>query len=259
MTEPQGRFCWYELMTTDAGAAGRFYGEVVGWKPVDSGQPATPYTLFMQGDQAAGGMLQLTAEMQAGGARPLWIGYIGVDDLDAKAQEVTEAGGSVFKKPDDIPGVGRFAMCLDPGGAPFVLFTPAPNRQPPPPGAMGHPGHIGWHELAAADGPAAVDFYTRLFGWTKDEAFDMGPMGPYRLFSTGGAQSAGGIMTKGPEIPQPFWAYYIQVEDVNAAKGRVEGAGGTVINGPMEVPGGAFIIMATDPQGAFFALISPPA
>lgn len=258
MTEPQGRFCWYELMTTDPEAAGRFYGEVVGWTPQAAGS-ATPYTLFMQGEQAAGGMLQLTPEMQAGGARPLWIGYIGVDDVDAKAREVTQAGGTVNRAPADIPGVGRFAMCLDPGGAPFVLFTPASNRAPPPPGAMGHPGHIGWHELAAADGPSAVEFYTRLFGWTKDEAFDMGAMGRYQLFSTGAEMSAGGIMTKGPEVPRPFWAYYIQVPDVHAAKPVIEAAGGTVINGPMEVPGGAWIVMATDPQGAFFAVISPPA
>ena len=120
--------------------------------------------------------------------------------------------------------------------------------------APGAPGHVGWRELHAGDGPAAFDFYARLFGWTKDEAMDMGPMGVYQLFAAGG-QAIGGMMTKTAETPAPYWLYYFNVEAVDAAIARVKAAGGQLLNGPMQVPGGSWIAQCMDPQGAMFAVV----
>jgi predicted enzyme related to lactoylglutathione lyase len=89
---------------------------------------------------------------------------------------------------------------------------------------------------------------------------DMGPMGTYQLFKTSaGGESIGGIMTKPPNIPAPFWTYYFQVDGIQAAAARITAAGGSVINGPMEVPGGSWVVQALDPQGAMFALVSAKA
>ena len=85
---------------------------------------------------------------------------------------------------------------------------------------------------------------------------DMGPAGTYKMFATGG-EAVGGIMTKMPEMPVPAWGYYINVDAIDAAVARVTAGGGTVINGPMEVPGGQWIINGVDPQGAMFALVGP--
>jgi predicted enzyme related to lactoylglutathione lyase len=98
-------------------------------------------------------------------------------------------------------------------------------------------------------------FYSDLFGWTKADTVDMGPMGIYQLFAAGG-DAIGGMMTKTPQSPAPFWLYYFNVDAIDAAVERITAAGGKVIQGPHEVPGGSWIVQALDPQGALFALVA---
>jgi predicted enzyme related to lactoylglutathione lyase len=250
-------FVWYELMTSDAKAAEGFYRTVVGWTAQDSGQAGMDYTLLLAGEVPTAGLMTLPKEACDAGAKPGWTGYVGVDDVDAYAGRVTKAGGAVHVPPTDIPNVGRFAMVADPQGAVFCLFkgtSEMPQSAPDP----NKPGQVGWHELMAVDGGKAFEFYAGLFGWTKDEAIDMGAMGRYQLFAAGGP-AIGGMMNKMAEMPVPFWSYYFQVDSVGAALERLKSAGGKVINGPMEVPGGSWIVQGFDPQGAMFSLVSPKA
>jgi len=244
-------FCWYELMTTDRKAAAAFYESVVGWRAHETDLPGMPYTLLSVGAADVAGMMDLSEEACKAGARPGWIGYIAVDNVDTYSKRVTEAGGSVHRPPADIPNVGRFAVVADPHGAAFVLFTPGgtPAARPEP----RSPGTVAWHELMAGDGASAFAFYSGLFGWSKSQAMDMGPMGTYQLFNAG-KEDIGGIMTKMPEIRAPFWTYYVVVEAIDAATARVQDKGGKVLNGPMQVPGGSWIVQCLDPQGAMFAL-----
>jgi uncharacterized protein len=253
MSDPQSNFAWYELMTTDTAAAGVFYSSVVGWSTRDVGVEGMPYTTFNIGETGVAGMLSLS---EVAGPTPSWIGYILVPDVDASAAKVAEAGGAIHRPPTDVPDMLRFSVVADPQGTPFVLFTANPNMPSPPSRpAPGSPGTIGWHELMATDGAAAFDFYSSHFGWTKGEVHDMGPMGPYQIFDIEGVP-AGGIMTKPPSVPGPFWTYYFQVDGLNAAIERIKTGGGTVVNGPLQVPGGSWVVQATDPQGAFFSLVS---
>ena len=247
-------FVWYELMTSDAKAAEKFYSKVVGWETHDSGQPGMTYTLLQAGDVPVAGLMALPKEACDAGAKPGWTGYVGVDDVDAYAGRITKAGGKVHVPPTDIPQIGRFAMMADPQGAVFCLFKPV-SAMPPPPAAPETPGTVGWHELMAGNGEKAFAFYADLFGWTKDEALDMGAMGRYQLFGAGGP-AIGGMMTKPAGIPMPFWTYYFQVDAIGAALERLKAEGGKVINGPMEVPGGSWIVQGIDPQGAMFSLVS---
>jgi len=248
-------FVWYELMTTDAKAAEDFYRKVVGWSTQDAGQPGMAYTLLVAGQTPTAGLMTLPKEACDQGARPGWLGYIGVDDVDAYANRVAKAGGKVHVPPTDIPNIGRFAMVADPQGVTFNLFTPVSDMPRPADGNTTSPGFVGWHELLALDGEKAFDFYSGLFGWTKAEAIDMGAMGRYQLFAAGGAP-IGGMMTKPAEAPMPFWNYYFQVDGIGAALERLKGGGGTVINGPMQVPGDSWIVQGLDPQGAMFSLVS---
>lgn len=242
---------WYELITTDQPAAERFYADVVGWKMTDSGMPGMKYTIINAGETPVGGVMSMD-----NGPPPVWMGYIGVDDVDAYAAKVKAAGGAVHKGPEDIPGVGRFAVVVDPQGAAFVLFkgNGAPDPEPLP---YMTPGTTGWHELHTTDWEAAWDFYSGLFGWAKDEAMDMGPMGTYQLFGTGAGANAVGAMFNSSDAPRPMWLYYFGVPSIAAAQAKIEAGGGKVINGPMEVPGGMWIVNALDPQGAMFALVGP--
>jgi uncharacterized protein len=255
MSSSRGRFVWYELMTNDVKAAEAFYKHVVGWHARDAGMEQ-PYTLFSrgesQGDKDVGGLMAIPPEAKTAGARPMWTGYIRVDDVDGDARRIQESGGKSFVPPTDIPGVGRFTVLSDPQGATFALFKPLRDEEPVRPD-MGTPGMVGWHELYAADLEAAIAFYTSTFGWTKDEAIDMGPLGKYQTFKTTPDQ-AGGMMTTPKERPMPTWGFYFNVEDVDAAIGRVREGGGQVLNGPEQVPGGTWIANCLDPQGAAFSI-----
>ena len=84
----------------------------------------------------------------------------------------------------------------------------------------------------------------------------MGAMGIYHLFSTGHGEF-GGIMTRTPQVPGSFWLYYFNVDAIDAAVERITANGGKIVNGPHQVPGDDWIVHATDPQGAYFALLAP--
>jgi predicted enzyme related to lactoylglutathione lyase len=257
MASLHGTFVWYELMTTDAAAAETFYKDVIGWNAQDAGYPDFRYTLLSVGDTQVAGLMTLPKEACDAGAKPAWMGYVAVDDVDDYTARVMKAGGMVHRAPADIPGVGRFAIVADPQGAVIVLFKGTGTSAPAP---ANTPGFAGWRELLATDGAAAFEFYSELFGWTKGDAVDIGPMGIYQLFAMAdGGEPIGGIMTKPPDVPAPFWIYYFQVDGIEAAVARINAAGGTVINGPMEVPGGSWIVQVLDPQGAMFALVSAKA
>ena len=254
MTDHPANFCWYELMTSDPDAAASFYSHVVGWSAADAGHEHMRYTIF-SADRPVGGVMAFPGGGCEGEPKPGWIGNIEVADVDVAAARLEQAGGQVHCAPSDIPTVGRFAMVSDPQGAAFVLFKPLPERRHPAPAPMTL-GHVGWHELHAKDGQAAFDFYSAQFGWTKADALDMGPMGTYQIFSAG-ALPVGAMMTS-PDFPRPAWLFYFVVDAIEPAIERIRSGGGRILNGPMEVPGGAFIVQAEDPQGAMFALVAGP-
>jgi predicted enzyme related to lactoylglutathione lyase len=240
-------------MSKDPRAARRFYEAVLGWH-IDETPPtgsAMDYRMINAGDGLAGGVFTLTDEMCKQGAAPCWMIYIGVDDVDACVSSITAAGGSVLLPAFDIPNVGRIAMLSDPQGAPFYVmrgFSDETSTAYNPDSA----GHGAWHELHATDGARATDFYSEQFGWGKSRSVDMGPMGIYQLVSIGG-RDLGGIMTDA-RFPQPAWLVYFRVDGIEQAARRIAEVGGQVINGPMEVPGGGWIVNGLDPEGAMFAL-----
>jgi predicted enzyme related to lactoylglutathione lyase len=252
MFTPKGKFGWYELMTSDIDAAGKFYSDVVGWTTHHiSSAEAGQYTTFNLGKVGMAGMLPLSGHIA-------WIGYIDVEDVDAHIEEIVKAGGKLWKPATDVPGMLRFAVMSDPQGAAFVVFTPNPAMPSPERPAPPTPGTIGWHELYTTDLEAGFAFYNKLFGWTKLSDMDMGPMGVYRIFDQGDHKEMGdgGMMTKAPEVPVSSWSFYFQVDSIHAAVERVKSGGGQVLNGPMQVPGGGWIIQGRDPQGAMFSLVS---
>lgn len=258
MTISSGDFFWYDLMTSDPKAAIDFYTKVVGWGAEEAGVEGSSYTVLTLGGgkgMGVAGLMAIPPEARSRGARPGWNGYVYVDDVDAMTRRAIDAGGAQMHEPTDIPTVGRFSVVADPQGAVFALFKPNPRDEAVDWPAPMTPGTVSWHELHAADGSSAFDFYGNLFGWQKKEALDMGPMGTYQLFATHDL-AVGGMMTHS-DAPRPYWLYYITVDAIDAAIERVTAGGGDVLHGPMEVPGGAWVIQGRDPQGALFALVAP--
>jgi uncharacterized protein len=251
----QGKFFWYDLMTADVPAAAEFYAEVIGWGTQDSGVDDASYTIFTIDGQGVAGLMEIPEEAAKNGVKPAWMAYVGVDDVDTAAEELKKQGGTVHRPPETIPAVIRFAVVSDPQGAGFYIAK-ALSAMPPPAFAFGAPGTIGWRELYAGEWKAAFAFYEKMFGWTKAESYEMGPMGTYQLFATG-AGPVGGMMTKPDAIPHPHWGLYFNVSAIDTAAERVKKAGGSVLMGPQEVPGPMWIIQCTDPQGAYFGLVAP--
>ena len=250
MFTAKGKFSWYELMTGDTEAAGKFYAHVVGWTTQQM-PGSTPYTTFNVDGVGIAGMLELKQHTA-------WIGYIHVDDVDAHIDKIVEAGGKLWRPATDVPGMLRFAVLSDPQGAPIAIYTPnpamaAPARPQPP-----APGTIGWNELYTTDLDAGFEFYTKLFGWTKLMDMDMGQMGTYRIFDEGDHKQMGdgGMMLKGPHIPSTCWGFYFCVDSIGGAIERVKAGGGNVLQGPKQVPGGGWIVNGLDPMGAMFSLVS---
>lgn len=245
-------FIWYELLTPDIEGAARFYRDVVGWTVQPSGQPDMDYRFWKAGETAIGGLMALPAPDQAPGLVPGWLGYVRVADVDATVDQATALGGSIRMPAVTLPEVGRMALIADPQGAPIYLMAPQ-GDMPATAHAPGQPGHGGWHELHTTDWQAAFGFYGTTLGWAPAEAMDMGPMGTYQLFHAGG-EAIGGMMNS-PSFPRPAWLTYFNVGGIDAAKARIEAAGGAALMGPHEVPGGQWVIQARDPQGAMFALL----
>jgi predicted enzyme related to lactoylglutathione lyase len=245
-------FFWYDLATSDVEGARKFYCDVVGWSYQDNSQGRQSYGIFQVGDAGVAGLMPYPEGMSP--PHPVWNGYIAVEDVDAMAGKIAAEGGTVHRGPMEVPGVIRFAVVADPQGAVFIIAKGL-QAGPMPGLPVGTPGTIGWRELFAADWEKDFAFYQKLFGWTKAESHNMEGHGVYQLFAAGDAP-IGGMMNRMKEMPQSWWNYYINVDGIDAAKARVEKAGGKAMMGPMEVPGGQWILQAQDPQGGFFALVA---
>src|SRR5262249_39791434 len=136
----QGQFVWYELMTTNTKAAKDFYGKVVGWSGQDMPMPGMTYTLLSAGATQVAGLMDLPEDAKKMNTPPSWVGYIGVDDVDATTKKIKSLGGAVYVEPKDIPNIGRFAVVADPQKAAFALFkgqSPPPQDQKADPSAPG--------------------------------------------------------------------------------------------------------------------------
>jgi predicted enzyme related to lactoylglutathione lyase len=247
-------FVWYELMTGDLDQAVSFYSNVVGWDIRDSGMPGMRYMLFGKNGKDVGGMMSWSAMGME--KPPKWAGHIYTAGVDAETRAVVADGGKEHRAPQDIPGIGRFSVVADPQGAEYLLFQPNQTQMPPRLGPT-EVGSVGWRELATTDWQKAWDFYSSHYGWTKDLAVDMGPMGTYQTFKLD--DNFGGGMMSIPaafadKMKGPAWLFYFTVEDIHAAAQRVKDHGGSITHGPAQVPGGSWILQGVDPQGAGFAL-----
>lgn len=246
-----GTFFWYDLMTTDVPAAITFYKAVVGWTVEPFAGSSIGYNVVMAGDRGVGGIIPVQNAQQPAS----WLGYIKSADVDADAKAASAAGGKIWRGPEDIPGnVGRFAVISDIHDAPYMIMKPnGPESAHAEPMAA---GTVAWSEHSGDDWEKAFAYYSGLYGWSKDEAIDMGEMGGvYQLISKDGAQF-GAMMNRPPNVPVSSWGFYFAVDGIDAARERIVANGGEIVMEPMEVPGDSWALFAKDPQGAYFGLVS---
>lgn len=261
MTDQTGDFIWYELMTPDPQAAKAFYDAVVGWdiEPQPAGE--IDYRMIRRSDGGnAGGVLHLTEEMSDGGAKPAWLGYVAVPDVDAAVRAFEAEGGRTLMPAADMRGVGRIVMVADPQGARLYLMTPTPPSGQPDAVSdvfsVDRAQHVRWNELASPEPEKAIDFTHRHFGWKADGEMDMGDLGTYHFLSHAD-RMIGAVMPLMPGMSGAAWSYYFGVEDIDRGVDAVRRGGGTIVMEPTQIPGGEYSLNATDPQGALFGLVGP--
>jgi predicted enzyme related to lactoylglutathione lyase len=250
MSATHGTFVWYELMCADLPAASAFYARLFGWRAAPAA--GADYTLIHAGAQPLGGMMMLTPAMRSAGARPGWLGYVEVDDLALAVQRVLELGGHVHVPVTRAGEAGHFALAADPLGALFYLFHSA---QTPVPDFSMAPSRVAWRELQSPDWERGFGFYQVLCGWERGDLLAGDGRGTYQVIKTAGTAAGGTCTVAG--LAQGRWRYYFAVENIDAGAARVREGGGQVLEGPHPITGGMWILEATDPQGAGFALLGP--
>lgn len=248
---PHGTFCWVELSTTDTEAAKTFYSSLFGWDTEDGPVPGGVYTMCKKGDAYVAAIQSLQDEMRSQGHPPFWLSYVSVDSVDKTAAKAEEIGGKVLAPPFDVMDVGRMAVVQDPTKASLAVWE---AKSHPGAGIVGEPGALCWNELATDDVDTAEEFYTRLFDWTTEKQ-DMDTF-VYTIFSNPHRQVAGmaRIMPEMGPMP-PSWGVSFAVEDTDASASRIEELGGNLVLPPKDFPGGRFAV-ASDPQGAFFSVVT---
>jgi predicted enzyme related to lactoylglutathione lyase len=238
---------WHELNTTDIAAADAFYSQLIGWKS-KPWEPNPSYTIWTLGREGRAGLYQIHEIPNVVTPPPHWLNYIGTADVDATVRQAVEFGGKVVTSAADVPRVGRMAVLQDPQGAMFAVQARIERARWKEPQI----GDFSWHELLTTNWQTAFDFYSKLFGWEKMQAMDMGPQGTYQIFGTGGHQ-LGGMFNPGQPPVGPQWLPYILVRDARKTAEATRELGAIVAKEPTEVPGGDMVFTGVDLQGAMFA------
>jgi predicted enzyme related to lactoylglutathione lyase len=233
-------------MTPNPAGSHEFYGKTIGWKK-QSWDQDPGYQMYAAPSGPIGGTVEARAQT------PQWLAYIGVTDIDTTIATATQLGGRVQTPPTSLPNGGRYAVLVDPQGADFGIHA---SSAAPGPETTPQLGEFSWHELATSVAPSgAFAFYKALFGWDEISQTDMGPMGMYLIFGRNGMQ-LGGMFDKGTQGKpgSAYWVGYVSVDDLDGTIERAKAARGSLLTGPMDVPGGDRIAQLMDPHGAFFAL-----
>lgn len=264
MKHPSSSFIWYELMTPDSNAATQFYQAVVGWRVAaqpDAQAGGVDYRMIVRADGGhLGGMLQLSQDMQEHGARPSWLAYLYVPDVDAAVGAITADGGHVLMPKMTLP-VGDIAMLADPMGAPIYVMTPSPPPDQPDAASdvfsVDQPQRVRWNELRSPDPARSKAFYSRHFGFEFNESMPMGPViGDYEFIDHAGVR-VGGMMRLVPNTGNGGWTFYFGVHSALAARRAIQAGGGTIETDLHQVPSGDWVVIAVDPQGARFGVVGP--
>jgi uncharacterized protein len=241
-----GTFSWVDLVTKDAAAAKKFYGELLGWTFDD--QPAG-HSMCQLNGQSVAALIQLGLEVAH------WNIYVAVDDIDETTKKAEANGGKVIQEPFDIMDAGRTAVVQDPSGAALALWQ---AKQHPGAGVRDEPGALCWTELYTTNAEAAGKFYVSTLGW-RTETVNMEPAGSYTFFQRAGEGRDGNVggmldMPPGMKGAPSHWLAYFMVTDVDAATRKASGLGAKVKMDPMDIPDTGRFSIIQDPQGATFAL-----
>jgi predicted enzyme related to lactoylglutathione lyase len=245
---------WVDLGTPDLEGSKAFYGSLLGWSFDAAGEEYGGYVTATLRERPVAGMMAIGTGAGGGGPEfpPAWSSYVAVDDLDASAAKVADAGGTILVAPMDIPVVGRMAFVADPTGAAIGLWQAGEHVGA---GIVNEPGAWCWNELITPDVPKAAAFYEAVFGW-QAQTVPSGGATEYTMLSTGpdpGDGVAGALTPPMPGIPA-HWGVYFAVADLDASLAQATELGASAVAPPIDTPAGRLVPLV-DPQGIYVSII----
>jgi uncharacterized protein len=246
---PAGTPCWVDLATDDVAKATNFYTSLFGWD-TQVGPPETGgYVMCEIGGRPVAGIGPKMGPAEEPNA---WTTYLATENADDTAGKITSAGGHVIAEPFDVFDVGRMAVAVDPGGAPFGIWQASKHTGMQ---LANEPGAVCWNENMSRDFEHNKAFYNAVFGYEYD---DMSGDGfSYATFKTDG-DSIGGIGDLGtvqaPAEAPAHWMTYFTVSDADSVIDAATKLGGSVVRPAWDSPYGRMAILADD-QGAVFAIM----
>jgi hypothetical protein len=248
-----GTPCWVDLFSSDPAASKSFYSGLFGWTSIDAGEEFGGYVNFFADGEGVAGMMRNDGQS----ARPdVWSTYISSADIDKTVALAAESGGQLIAPTMVVADLGSMAMLADPAGAVFGVWQPGKHTGFT---RYNEPASVTWDELHSKDFAAAMDFYVKVFGWQLDKMSDTDEF-RYYLGQVDGETVVGlmdSVSFLPPDVPS-HWEVYFDVADVDASLARVVELGGTIDRAAEDTPYGRMATV-TDPTGAVFNLLKPPA
>lgn len=260
--------CWVDTNQTDPAKAAEFYNGLFGWQLEDS-MPDGADGSYLIGRIRGGDVAAVSSRPEGAPPVAAWNTYIWVDDADATAKQVVQAGGSVLAEPFDVGDAGRMAILADTEGAAFSVWQARAHRGSR---IVNEHGAVNFNGLACRDVAAAERFYGEVFGW-KVLPLPGSPMwrlpgyGDHLEESTPGLkEQVAGMgapdgfvdvvaqllpIAEGDSETPPHWDVTFATDDVEATAALATELGAEVLVGPVDAP---WVRMAVirDPQGAVF-------
>lgn len=248
-TGNSGRFIWHELVSEKPDASADYYSGLFDWEirrtELEGGET---YRMISTGGKDLGGIVPPDRDRKLPAQ---WIPFVTVADVNDFCDRATGLGAEVAIHPKARPGVGRFAVLLDPLGAPIAPFR-AEDEVPPEP-TLPVPGTFCWQELLTPDVQSSAEFYRELLGYWA-HALDDESSGAHFMFRSGGRDAAGMMRTPPDASHSAVWLPYVAVDNVDATADRAEELGAKLWVPPTEIPDVGRFAVGEDPQGAFLAV-----
>lgn len=246
----EGTPCWVDVSVPDPKRAAEFYGSLLGWDFVDQGGDYGGYLIAQVQGRAAAAIGPKPPGMED--APSAWTTYLAVDNADATAAKITDAGGQFIMPPGDVGPAGRMALAIDPTGAVFGIWQAGQTTGIQ---IASVAGTLVWNECMTRDFEAAKAFYAKVFGYEYD---DMSGGGFQYATPKVDGRPVGGIgglpADVPPEVPA-HWSTYFGVPDTDAAIEALTKLGGRAQGPAHDSPYGR-MAQVVDDQGVAFNLIS---
>jgi predicted enzyme related to lactoylglutathione lyase len=243
-----GKFVWADLVTDDVAAARKFYAQLLGWTFRD----LAGYAIATNDERPLAGMFQRPRPAGREDARPRWLGYVSVPNVERAQSAVTRAGGRVLAAPGKFPQRGEQAVFADPEGAPFGVVKSSGGD---PEDFLAEPGDWIWMQLMSRDGRKAAEFYRSVAGYEVVENSQTNRLSDFVLTSKGYARATVRTLPPGQHQVRPTWLPFVRVKNVRETVARAGELGGKVLIEPRPRFLEGRVAVIADPTGAALGVL----